>query len=703
MPQIFPNGINGLSDSKFAGAPGSAYRLVGVDYRSTPGLTKVHQAMSLDSPTSGGNTLDEFCKVALAVSDGSTLWFSSESGKIWRENNGTWTLVHTTVPTSGDAGCTGAEEYEGYVYWATEDYLHRIFVDALGLTWADNVDQNYGEFQYGVRDHPMALQNLQLFVADGTTIGSVDASFGTTTLPSTSTVSFGAAVYGFMHSAQITPITGKEIFPQYIKTERGSGASAASLELTNFEVEPGYSRLLVVHASAWRTDTTFPATPTATYGGAAMTLLENYQGFGNGSGTERYQSAYFYIEDPGVGQANITVNWGGTQPNLVVHAYQFVAAGGIEIGQADGVTNETSESILTLQETVTENTDYHVRLITTRTTTTTHTYTDVEIDNDTNNNGRDSAAITDQGTYSFSPTSLFSVRAPEYISDIEPFDIDLLVGTKVDNNVNKARVLRWDTVNSSYSADDTVDDSGVNAFIRDDNYVYVSVGDYGRLYYYDGEKLEPLQRIPGDWSPTKKATIHRNAVGFHLGVPIFGLSNVTGNPQLQGVYSFGKYSRDYPITLSLDYPLATGTFSGLEVGAIVTQGADMWASWTDGTNKRVDKLDWSNKYDSAYIETGVLTGGDNRSNLKTLTETWIDYASLPSSTNVVMSYETKHNGFTALTSKNDTKLNQINANGNVPDTAALRLKFAFTVNGNDAPEVEGFGFNLSSRPKYTKR
>lgn len=703
MPQIFPNGINGLSDSKFAGAPGSAYRLVGVDYRSTPGLTKVHQAMSLDSPTSGGNTLDEFCKVALAVSDGSTLWFSSESGKIWRENSGTWTLVHTTVPTSGDAGCTGAEEYEGYIYWATEDYIHRIHIDALALTWSDNVDDNYGEFQYGVRDHPMAVQNLQLFIADGKTIGTVDASYATTALTASSSVTLGAAVYGFMHSLLLTPITGSELFPQYVKSTRGSGSSAASLELTNFEVEAGYKRILIVHASAWRTDTTYPATPTATYGGTSMTALETYEGFGNGSGSERYKSTYFYLEDPDVGTANVTVSWGGTETNLVVQAHQFVATESAAVGDPTGITNQTSKIIFNSGESITENTDYHVRLITTRTTTTTHTYTDVEIENGTNNNGRDSAAVTSQGTYTFTPTTNFTLKSPEYISDLEPFDVDMLVGTKIDNAVNKARVLRWDTVNTGFTADDTVDDGGVNAFIRDDNYVYVSVGDYGRLYYYDGEKLEPLKRIPGDWSPTKKATIYRNAVGFHLGVPIFGISNVTGNPLLQGIYSFGKYSRDYPITLSLDYPLATGTFSGLEVGTIVTQGADLWASWTDGTNKRVDKLDWSNKYSSAYIETGILTSDANRSNLKTLTESWVDYASLPASTDVTISYEKNHDSFTAMTGVDNTKLKQINAKDNVPEVAALRLKFAFTVSSNDAPEVEGFGFNYASQPKFTKR
>jgi len=95
MTQLFPEGFNGLANSKHSGVAGSLYRAVGIDAHSEPGLIKVNQKLTKDS----GVVVDELCKEAISVSDGSKLWFSSESGKIWRESAGTYTLVYTTDTT----------------------------------------------------------------------------------------------------------------------------------------------------------------------------------------------------------------------------------------------------------------------------------------------------------------------------------------------------------------------------------------------------------------------------------------------------------------------------------------------------------------------------------------------------------------------------------------------------------------------------
>lgn len=76
---LFPNGIKGLADTKWAGAQGQATEIVGVDYRTEPGIVTVNQAMKKFSPSSGDHQVNELCKVSVPVSDGSNLWFSSES------------------------------------------------------------------------------------------------------------------------------------------------------------------------------------------------------------------------------------------------------------------------------------------------------------------------------------------------------------------------------------------------------------------------------------------------------------------------------------------------------------------------------------------------------------------------------------------------------------------------------------------------
>jgi len=98
MTAIFPNGPQGLSDTKWSGVKGSCADIVGIDYRSTPGIFKAHQKLSKDS----GVVIDELCKSSIDMPDGTTLWFSSESGKVWKEDNGTYTLEYTVDINAGD-------------------------------------------------------------------------------------------------------------------------------------------------------------------------------------------------------------------------------------------------------------------------------------------------------------------------------------------------------------------------------------------------------------------------------------------------------------------------------------------------------------------------------------------------------------------------------------------------------------------------
>jgi hypothetical protein len=172
----------------------------------------------------------------------------------------------------------------------------------------------------------------------------------------------------------------------------------------------------------------------------------------------------------------------------------------------------------------------------------THTPADGQtaIQSGTNTVGNDSSSyIGTTANYGFTDETNLNLREPERITTLEPFDADMLIGTRFPNQ-NRASVKRWDTASESWSAEDQLDESSINAFIRDENYVYVQAGEFGRMYFYNGGQLLPYARIPGEWSPTKSGKLHPSAVARLFGVPVCGLSNVTGNPVLQGVYSFGS-------------------------------------------------------------------------------------------------------------------------------------------------------------------
>lgn len=461
--------IMGLGDSKWNGIAGAVYRSVGLDSHSEPGLTKVRQKMAEET---GGTNPDEFCKVAVHLSTGWSIWFSADSDKIWaRSSSGTWTLAHQTVSTGADL-CLGAMEFNGQLYWATATRLHKIAVGNADGDWGADMTHDFATF--GVTNtlwHPMAIQDLTLFIGDGNQVAEVD----------------------------------------------------------------------------------------------------------------------------------------------------------------------------------------------------------------------------ENGTFA---ANVLDIKTPLVIKTMVPYEWDLLLGTWVADTINRTELIRWDTVSPSWNTSDPIEEVGINAFIRDDNYLYVNAGRAGNLYFYNGDQLLPFKRVPGDYSDTKYGYIHPNSVGNFMGQPIFGFSNGIGNSTLQGIYTFGSYSRDYPKVLDLSWVNSTGKTTGQEIGAILVIDFDIYMSWNDGgTTKAVDKMDWSNKYASAYFETLMLFQ-DKRDVLKTLAGVYAFYNSLPASTSITFSYSINGGAYVALTSVTNSILQAVEAKLSVEGVGSLQIKCEFGVSSNDAPSIEAISVDL---------
>src|SRR3989344_4495565 len=460
--------LQGLSDSKWMGIPGSVAVCVGLDIHSIPGLTQVHQKLTKNS----GSTVDEFVKVRLACSNGYSFWFSSTSGKIWaRSSAGSWSLAHTTTST-GDDFCLGAEEYNGYIYWATSTRLHRIAIADADNSWA-SVSHDWATFTVGNTSwHPMAKQNLKLFIGDGNLVASVNSS----------------------------------------------------------------------------------------------------------------------------------------------------------------------------------------------------------------------------GTFT---ANALDIKTPFQIKTMVPFDIDLLIGTWVADTVNRTEVIRWDTTSPSWNTSDPIEEVGINAFMRDDNYMYAQAGLAGNWYYYDGVQLQPFKRIPGTYTSTSYGVVHPGATANFKGIPVFGFSNGSGNPALQGVYSMGSYSKDYPKVLDLSWPISSGSLSSIEIGAILVLGFDLLVAWKDGSTYGVDAIDYSAKYASAYLETRMIYPGQ-RDIEKVMSAAYAFYNSLPASTAVVISYSKNAAAYVSMSA--ETKVNSIfqkvQSELSVDGIGSLQLKFAFTVSSNDAHTIEAYGVDF---------
>lgn len=464
---IWNGSYGGLADSKFSGIAGSFYKSVGIDGHSVPGLLQVQQKLTKES----GSTITAFCKVSVAASNGYTFWFSSTDGKIWaRNSSGTYSLAYTTAPAAGSAGCLGAFEFNGYIYWATQSRLHRIAIANADDSWSGE-SLNWATFDITDSEfHPMAIQDLTLFIGDGHQVAQVD---------------------------------------------------------------------------------------------------EN------------------------------------------------------------GVFN----------------------------------------------------------------SNVLDISTPLRIKTMIDYDVDLLIGTFVANTVNKTQIIRWDTVSPSWNTLDTIPEAGINAFIRDDNYLYVNAGRAGNIYFYDGQYLVPFKKIPGTYSNSAYGLVHPGSVANLKGMPLFGFSNGSGNPADQGVYCLGSYSRDYPKVLDMPYPISEGVTSSIEIGAIIVADFDLLVAWKNGSTYGVDKIDYTAKYASAYLETMMLAQ-NKRDDAKTLDQVIAFYNSLPANTGVTFSYSINGAAYVAMTPVTNSIRAAIESKLSVGDVGSIQIKIAFTVSGNNAPTLEAIGVDI---------
>lgn len=279
------------------------------------------------------------------------------------------------------------------------------------------------------------------------------------------------------------------------------------------------------------------------------------------------------------------------------------------------------------------------------------------------------------------------------ISAINKYLTSIISGTYVASTVVEAIVALWNTWSVSFTFQDELPEIGVNSFLKTDNYVIANIGKKGNFYIYNGQQMDQYKRIPGNWGgpfSSNAAMVHPDAVANVNGMPLFGLSNVSGDPTLEGVYSFGSYSREYNKIIDLTYPISTGHTSGIEIGAIALVGTDMLVSWKDGITYGIDKIDTSNKFASAYFETRIIKidPGDSKEFLAE-----IYYRDLPDGTTIKLYASVNHAAYAEVMltedSQNKRKFNKVMVNA-----PTVQFKVELNSSGNTAPSIETIHFSF---------
>ncbi len=315
-------------------------------------------------------------------------------------------------------------------------------------------------------------------------------------------------------------------------------------------------------------------------------------------------------------------------------------------------------------------------------------------------NNRTVASVNDAGVFTTAGTvdvTLATLSSVQTIKVLGLFDIDLLVGTTITANFSHAKLLRWDTVSTDYSSPVTeLKENGINALISIGNEYFIQAGSSGNIYYYNGATAERIKKIKGNYE-NKTMTVHPGAVCNFKSVPLFGVSNLSNNPCNEGIYSFTKHNRNYPIALMLEYVISQNKITAIEIGSMVAIGETLLVAWKDASTYGVDAISWSAKYGSAYFKT-ILVGGD-RMLKKTYNNYVLGYLSKPASTDISIAYDKNYAGTFADTVSlvDQTNYNKLRGQENV-DAGVMQFKISFTISANNSPVLEEVYIDWTEQP-----
>jgi len=194
---------------------------------------------------------------------------------------------------------------------------------------------------------------------------------------------------------------------------------------------------------------------------------------------------------------------------------------------------------------------------------------------------------------------------------------DLVMGGWIGSNVydyEKGFLWFWNGTDTSVSSFIEVNEGAVNAMHVIDNNLYFIAGASGKMYVYTGQVI-PLRQITMDLASSEYLEVFPGAMDSHMGKLLIGLAGKTDSITLpQGVYSYGRTSKNYPRALNLDHVISTGTKTGttLKIGAVSAVGPnEVYVGWEDTTaTNGIDKISGTTPYAAATWHSLIFDNGN---------------------------------------------------------------------------------------------
>lgn len=286
------------------------------------------------------------------------------------------------------------------------------------------------------------------------------------------------------------------------------------------------------------------------------------------------------------------------------------------------------------------------------------------------------------GTHVYTADAL-DLQKQYRITTLGKYDNDLVIGATVKWDRSLSEIFRWNTWSVSYTTSDPVPESSINAIFSIDNMTVVQAGEKGNIYSYDGYQLNKIKRIPWDWSANNGAIVHRNANINFNGLPLFWLSNITGDPVKQGIYSFWSWSSTYPTVLNHEYTISENKKNWVTIWAMVALRHTFLVSWSVDGIHWIDEIDWNSKASTAFFKTRKIQ---------------LPRLSI-SNLSAKVAYRKAPNDISILSIENDTQMRSLDlvrdmkrkifsSNKSAIEASSLQIKVELHGEWNSAPEIE---------------
>ena len=194
---------------------------------------------------------------------------------------------------------------------------------------------------------------------------------------------------------------------------------------------------------------------------------------------------------------------------------------------------------------------------------------------------------------------------------------DLWMGGWQGTNVydyEKGFLWSWNGTDTSVTNFFEVNEGAVNAMYTTDNNLYFVAGSVGNLYVYTGQVIK-MRQLTLDLTASQYLDVFPGAMDSHRGNLIIGLTGKTDSSTLvQGLYSYGRTSKNYPRALNIDHFISTLTSTGttLKVGSLHSVGPnELYIGWEDTTaTNGIDKISGTTPYATAIWHSLWFDDGD---------------------------------------------------------------------------------------------